>query len=309
MGEEMLYMIMDETDAPYEEWELPYKRTLKDELATLRWMYSCNLIPDSYSDWRQLKNHKGKPICQTCRGKEMLMSHYIVGLRTKDGQPFPEEIYRKAKDLCYLFQESVYWQLLPNEIYFVFWGSYYDIADGLEQELTEKHVTRNMVDFYKWACEYCEAYAECWNPCDYKYGPHSMEELVEAVNQAGKHVKDWEEPVGSTRALDRKVLFLRLDYETQKMCIQLDEFAFEIEVPEEITFIEGADIQNCVIQYQYGKYEQKVVDISLSERPQVLVLEEEERQRFTKTLMELKQCNLLIDHYRDARNPLYRGKR
>lgn len=226
------------------------------------------------------------------------MSYHVVGLRTKNGQAFPKEIHKKVRELCYLFLGEVDWRLYPNQIYFDYRGSAYDIISALDWELEHNHVTRNMVDFYKWACEHCEVYANCHNPCDFEEGPNSMEELIWMVDMAVKIAKDWKGPVESAWDLDIKVMFLQPDYETHMLGIQLDEFIFEVEIPKEIPYMWVTDIQEGVLECRYEECGRKVVYIDLANHPQVLALEETDRQHFLDMLMKLEPYYLVTDHYR-----------
>ena len=53
------YFIMDETDTPFEEDNLPYKRTIQDDLFLVKLAEKFNLELDPESDLYRLKQSMG----------------------------------------------------------------------------------------------------------------------------------------------------------------------------------------------------------------------------------------------------------
>ena len=306
---EATYFLMDESDAPYEDWEIPYKRTMEDHLGLLKMVHKMYLkygfeLKDD-SGLLQLRNKRDELIYQKVKGKWRFMAHHSVGIKTLDNRPFPEEIFEKAKELCYLFRGDVEWHFLPHKIYYCFPGWWYGLGHNLEDELKENRITQNMVDFYKWAKENMEAYADCWNACDNDYGPDSMEELTQQVERALKKVKEWREPVKSRKDLNLNTMFLQLDPREHVIRIELNDNCFFVEVPNEVDYLWRVSIQYGVIEYRYGEYGKNVANITLWEQPQVLKMPETERLELIELLTEVTMNDIFIDHYKDALNSAY----
>lgn len=112
------------------------------------------------------------------------MSHHSISAIPKNKEKFPKEIVKKAKDFYYLFSQDLHWMISEEEIGLYYHGECFDLGGELYDVLDKKYISQNMVDVYHWICANAYVGSDCWNVCDFEYGPDSVEEFEKEVQSA-----------------------------------------------------------------------------------------------------------------------------
>lgn len=171
------------------------------------------------------------------------MAHHSIIATPKNNRKIPKEIVEKAKDFYYLFPDDVNWVISEDKIGLCCHYSYFALVEQLMEALKDNYISQNMVDVYHWICGNADVGADCWNPCDFEYGPDSVDELAEDVRIAVECVKDWKGPIASMEETDIIVLVMTYDKNAHKLCVEMRSERLEIALPDNFGYVTGAKVK------------------------------------------------------------------
>ena len=93
---------------------------------------------------------------------------------------------KKTSDLVALFRDEGEWLIKKHQISYCYHAACFLYEAEIEELFERGLITQNMVDVFMWLCDNATLEIDCWNPCDFEYGPRDMDDFKECVFKIAK---------------------------------------------------------------------------------------------------------------------------